>query len=91
MKVALISDLHFGIKKNDKIFQESQLKFFKEQLVDELKKRDINKIFVLGDIFDTRQSVNVQTENVVLDLFRNTFKDFEVHVIVGNHDLYYKQ
>ena len=89
MKVALISDLHFGIKKNDKIFQESQLKFFKEQLVDELKKRDINKIFVLGDIFDTRQSVNVQTENVVLDLFRNTFKDFEVHVIVGNHDLYY--
>ena len=35
MKVALISDLHFGIKKSDLRFQKSQLSFFEKQLVEE--------------------------------------------------------
>lgn len=90
MKVALISDLHFGVKKSDSTFQRSQLRFFENQLVEELKLRDINTIFVLGDIFDTRQAVNVQTENNVTNLLQNTLADFDIHMIVGNHDLYYK-
>lgn len=90
MKVALISDLHFGVKQSDVTFQKSQLKFFEEQLVEELKMRSIDTIFVLGDVFDTRQTVNVQTNNVVLNLFKNVFADFTVYMIVGNHDLYYK-
>lgn len=89
MKVALISDLHFGIKKSDLKFQKSQLAFFEKQLVEELKMRDIKDIFVLGDVFDTRQAVNVQTNNTVLKLFKDTFKDFDIKMIVGNHDLYY--
>ena len=90
MKVALISDLHFGVKQSDSTFQKSQLSFFEKQLVEELKLRSIDTIFVLGDVFDTRQSVNVQTSNVVLHLFKDIFEDFSVHMIVGNHDLYYK-
>lgn len=90
MKVALISDLHFGVKQSDSTFQKSQLSFFEKQLVEELKLRSIDTIFVLGDVFDTRQSVNVQTSNVVLHLFKDIFEDFNVHMIVGNHDLYYK-
>lgn len=90
MKVALISDLHFGVKQSDSTFQKSQLSFFEKQLVEELKLRSIDTIFVLGDVFDTRQSVNVQTSNVVLHLFKDIFEDFNVHIIVGNHDLYYK-
>jgi len=89
MKVALIADLHFGCKKSDTIFQESQLRFFKEQFVPELKQKKIDTIIVCGDIFDTRFAVNVQTENVVLDLFKETFKDFTVHVVVGNHDIFH--
>ena len=89
MKVALISDLHFGIKKSDLKFQKSQLAFFEKQLIEELKLQDIKDVFVLGDVFDTRQSVNVQTNNVVLKLFKDTFKDFNIKIIVGNHDLYY--
>lgn len=90
MKVALISDLHFGVKQSDSTFQKSQLSFFEKQLVEELKLRSIDTIFVLGDVFDTRQSINVQTSNVVLHLFKDIFEDFKIHVIVGNHDLYYK-
>ena len=89
MKIAIIADLHFGVKKSDLVFQESQLRFFKCQFVPELKEKGIDTIVVCGDVFDTRQTVNVQTENVVINLFKDTFKDFKVHVIVGNHDMFH--
>ena len=89
MKIALISDAHFGIKKSDKTFLTSQLRFFEEQLVPELKKRKITNLFILGDVFDTRQSINVQTDNIVIKLFKDTLKDFSIKVIVGNHDIYH--
>lgn len=88
MKVALIADCHFGIKKSDVVFMESQLRFFKEQFVPELKAANIKDIFILGDVFDTRQTINVQTINIVIDLFRNILKDFNINIIVGNHDMY---
>lgn len=89
MKVALIADLHLGVKKSDQIFQNSQIRFFKEQFVQELKEKNISTIIVCGDVYDTRQSINVQTENVVIDLFKNILKDFKIHIIVGNHDMYH--
>lgn len=88
MKVALIADCHFGIKKSDAVFMESQLKFFREQFIPELKAANIKDIFILGDVFDTRQTINVQTINIVIDLFRNILKDFNINIIVGNHDMY---
>lgn len=88
MKVALIADCHFGIKKSDIPFMESQLRFYKEQFVPELKHANIKDIFILGDVFDTRQTINVQTINVVIDLFKNILKDFNINIIVGNHDMY---
>lgn len=89
MKAALLADLHLGVKKSDLTFQESQMRFFKQQLVPELLDKDIDTIIVCGDVFDTRQSLNVNTENVVIDLFKNILKDFKVHIIVGNHDMYH--
>lgn len=88
MKVALIADCHFGIKKSDAVFMESQLRFFREQFIPELKAANIKDIFILGDVFDTRQTINVQTINIVIDLFRNILKDFNINIIVGNHDMY---
>jgi DNA repair exonuclease SbcCD nuclease subunit len=88
MKIALIADCHFGIKKSDAVFMESQLRFFKEQFVPELKTANIKDIFILGDVFDTRQTINVQTINIVIDLFKNILKDFNINIIVGNHDMY---
>lgn len=89
MKVALIADLHMGVRKSAIEFLNSQLSFFKEQMIPELKEKEIDTLIVLGDVFDTRQAVNVSTQNIVLDLFQNTFKDFNVHIICGNHDIYH--
>lgn len=88
MKIALISDLHMGIKKQCPIFMESQLRFFIKQFVPELKQANIKTIWVLGDVFDTRQQINTLVINKVIELFRDTLKDFDVNIIVGNHDMY---
>lgn len=33
--------------------------------------------------------MNVQTENIVIDLFKETLKDFTIHIVVGNHDMFH--
>lgn len=88
MKIALISDLHIGIKKQCPVFMESQLRFFREQLVPELTERGIKNVWVLGDVFDTRQQINTLVINKAIELFRDTLRDFDIDVIVGNHDMY---
>ena len=88
MKIAMIADLHFGIKKADPTFMESQLRFFREQFVPELNASGIKTIWILGDVFDTRQTINTMTINRVIELFRDTLKDFDINIIVGNHDMY---
>ena len=88
MKIALISDLHIGIKKQCPVFMESQLRFFREQFVPELTEQGIKNIWVLGDVFDTRQQINTLVINKAIELFRDTLRDFDIDVIVGNHDMY---
>ena len=88
MKIAMIADLHFGIKKADPTFMESQLRFFKEQFVPELNASGIKDIWILGDVFDTRQAINTSVIYNVIDLFNETLKGFNIKIIVGNHDMY---
>lgn len=88
-KVAIITDSHFGIKKANDLFLESQIKFFKEQFVPYLEKNDIKEIFFLGDVFDNRVSINIKIKNVVLDMFENLLADYKIYLIIGNHDCHY--
>lgn len=89
MKVALLADLHIGIKSSDTVFYESQYRFYKEQLVPDLKKKGIHDIWILGDIFDTRPTITIQTINRVIDIFKNVLTGFNIRIIVGNHDMFY--
>lgn len=90
MKVALLADLHFGVKRGDQIWMDSQVRFFEKQLVPELKSKDITDIWIMGDVFDTRESVNVNVIGTVIHLFKDILKDFNITCIVGNHDMYLK-
>lgn len=83
MKIALISDLHMGIKKQCPVFMESQLRFFIKQFVPELKQANIKDIWVLGDVFDTRMSLNTLVINKTIELFKDILKDFDINIIVG--------
>ena len=90
MKVGVITDTHFGVYKGSSVFLESSLKFFRNFLIPELKKRNINTIFHCGDMFDNRSSLDIKVINEVLKLFREDLKEFNVYIVVGNHDSVFK-
>lgn len=90
MKIALITDLHFGVKKNNVFFLENMLKFYNNEFIPYLREHKIKEIFVLGDVFESREHINVRTMNEVYALFNNIGKEFNVTMILGNHDTYYK-
>jgi len=88
-KVALISDLHFGVRKNNEVFLQSQTRFIIEQFVPYLKENEIDTIFILGDVFDNRSSTNTKIMNNVYDIFDEYLREFKIYLIVGNHDCYF--
>lgn len=90
MKIAIISDLHFGNKKNDEIFLNNALNVFNNEIIPYLKKNKIKDIYILGDIFDSRNTINIKIKNAVYNLFDINLKDFNIIMILGNHDIFYK-
>lgn len=87
-KIAIITDLHFGIKKNNDTFLENQIKFFRKQFIPYLKENSIKKICILGDIFDNRNSINTKVLNDVINLFEELNFLEKIYLIIGNHDSY---
>jgi len=88
-KIVLLSDLHFGCHKNSAVYFESQKNFLVLQLIPYLKEKGINTIFLLGDIFDNRSSINTKIHNDVFNLFDKHFREFVIYILIGNHDTYY--
>ena len=89
-KVCLISDIHFGVNKNSELFLNSSLRFFKDELVPYLHSEKITHILVLGDVFDNRNSINVKISDEVRMVFGEILVDFDITILIGNHDIYYK-
>lgn len=89
MKISLISDLHIGSHKNNVKFLENSIRYFNEEFIPELRKRNIKKVFILGDIFDNRQNMNIFVFREFLRKIFDKLKEFELHIIVGNHDIYF--
>ena len=90
MKIALVTDLHFGVHRNSETHLESQKRFFYGQLIPYLKDSDIKNMIIPGDIFDSRNTINVKIMNEVYNLFYELDQMLDsIMVIVGNHDLYY--
>lgn len=87
--VCLLADTHFGFDNNSEIFLKNSIDFFTKQLIPFLKTENINEIFILGDIFDSRVNININVNNIVYDLFDVILKDFKIYILIGNHDVYY--
>jgi DNA repair exonuclease SbcCD nuclease subunit len=91
LKIALVSDIHFGCKKSDKIFLENQLSFFKNEFVKYLKDNNINNFVILGDLFDNRNTLNSYMYHEVYKLFEFFEKEnLNIYMFPGNHDIYYR-
>lgn len=92
MKIALITDQHFGVKNDSPIFLEYQKKFYTETFFPYLKKHKITEVIDLGDTFDRRKYINYNTLSEVKDFYFDVLqhRNINLHIIVGNHSTYYK-
>ena len=85
-KIALLGDLHFGIKNHDKTVADFQLKFFEEVFIPYLKKHKITTVIQTGDFFDCRRSLRHATIKMSRDFAKLT-SHLNWYVLVGNHDM----
>jgi len=94
-RICFLTDIHFGARANAVEWMDIQKDYFDNFFIPlierEYKKGDI--LVVLGDIFDSRHSINLMVLNLALDIFERLSKIFTdgIIIILGNHDLYNKQ
>ena len=92
MKIAIITDQHFGARKNSKLFHDYFLKFYNDVFFPTLEQYGITTVVDMGDTFDSRKGIDFST----LSWAKNNYYDrlsemgIKVHTIVGNHTAYYK-
>ena len=61
-------------------------------MIDEAKKRGITKCIFMGDWHHNRANINVSTLNYTVSNLRRLNDNFEeTYMIMGNHDLYYRE
>ena len=92
MKVAIITDQHFGCRKNSKVFHDYFLKFYNDVFFPTIEREGITTIIDMGDTFDSRKGIDF---SALAWSKVNYFDRLEklgctVHTIVGNHTAYYK-
>ena len=92
MKVAIITDQHFGCRKNSKLFHDYFLKFYNDIFFPYLEENGITTIVDMGDTFDSRKGIDFSALAWAKDNYYDRLKDMGIHVhtIVGNHTAYYK-
>ena len=92
MKVAIITDQHFGARKNSKLFHDYFLKFYNEVFFPRLEEEGITTVVDMGDTFDSRKGIDFSALSWAKNNYYDRLRDMgvTVHTIVGNHTAYYK-
>ena len=92
MKIALITDQHFGGKSDSKSFNDYIEKFYTNQFFPYLKENKITTVIDLGDTFDRRKYVNFAILDKVRQYYFDVMREnhIQLHSIVGNHSTYYR-
>ena len=92
MKVAVITDQHFGARKNSKLFHDFFGKFYEEVFFPYLDANGITVCIDMGDTFDNRTGINYSALRWAKDNYFQLLCDrgISVYTVVGNHTAYYK-
>jgi len=92
MKVAIITDQHFGARKSSRVFHDFFNKFYKNVFFPTLKKRGIDTVLDLGDTYDNRRALDLWAANWSKAEYFDKLRKMgvTVHALVGNHTAYFK-
>lgn len=92
MKVALITDQHFGARNDSAAFLDFYEKFYKETFFPKIREAKVGAVLILGDTFDRRKYMNFYTLKRAKEMFFEplAYMGIDVHILAGNHDTYFK-
>ena len=92
MKVAIITDQHFGARKSSKLFHDYFKKFYDNVFFPYLKEHKITTIVNMGDTFDNRRNIDISSLEWAKVNYFDPLREMGVtiHTVIGNHDIYYK-
>jgi len=90
-KAACFTDIHFGLKGNSRVHNDDCEQFVK-WFIDQAKAEGCETCIFLGDWHHHRSATNVSTMNYTVSNMERLSAAFEkVYVIMGNHDLFYRE
>jgi DNA repair exonuclease SbcCD nuclease subunit len=90
MKVAILSDTHYGCKKGSKHLHDYFELFYKNVFFPALEENNVEAVIHMGDAFDSRKSIDYQSLEWSKRVVFDPLNKYDVHMIIGNHDTYYK-
>ncbi len=90
MKVAILTDTHYGARKGSKYIHDYFELFYKNIFFPSLEEYGVEAVIHMGDAFDSRKSIDYQSLQWAKRVVFEPLSKYEVHMIVGNHDCYYK-
>tara|TARA_B100000965_G_scaffold400016_1_gene421154 strand:- start:469 stop:1491 length:1023 start_codon:yes stop_codon:yes gene_type:complete len=90
-KVACFTDIHFGMKGNSRVHNDD-CEAFVYWFIEQAKAHGCETCIFLGDWHHHRSATNVSTMNYTVSNMERLGEAFEkVYVMMGNHDLFYRE
>lgn len=89
-KTAVFGDIHFGDKSDSPTHNQDCIAFI-EWFCEQAKTEKVDLIIFLGDWFDNRSRLRLDTIKAGDDALRMLRDVAPVIMIVGNHDMYYRE
>ena len=92
MKIAIITDQHFGARKGSKAFHSYFKEFYDNVFFPYLEEHKIDTVIDMGDTFDNRRSVDLWSIDWAKETYFDMLQEMGItlHSVVGNHTAYYK-
>lgn len=90
MLIAIICDTHYGARSDSSILMDNQKQFFDNIFFPKLQEKGVETVIHLGDLVDRRKYINFNTSKRMRTDFLNQLQNYNVHMIVGNHDVFHK-
>ena len=92
MKLAIITDTHFGARNDNQNFNNYFYKFYDNIFFPTLEEKGIDTCIHMGDVMDRRKFISYKIAHDFRTKFLSEFqkRKINLHLLVGNHDTYYK-
>lgn len=89
MKIAILNDLHFGVRNTNQRFKSECDIFLNDTFFPFIEKNNIKILFIAGDFFDERRAVSTAALNYGKHFLEKiNEKEIRTFMILGNHDIH---